>query len=346
MNEIERNELVRLYWHEQFTQYEMARFLNTSQFTIYRLMREKDVPALQWSVPDNPHKDERVLRELYEEKFYNAYDIAEFFDVSQKTIQSWLRNFGIDTRRNQVSQTLSDYRHVDEPWTDADLLERMYHTHLLSAPEIAKTLGCSTAKVEYRMRKHDIETRTQSEAAYVNKYGELPPEDGSVSMDDQQDSGKPVLMADGGEEKETYDPADSIQQAIEQGPDEQSTDDDSGNSSEGDRTPGTLTKKDKLSVRLTLTAWSNHPKDDLSATELRTHALRPLSGHFERRALDILFAHGVIEDTRTVGVSRMYELTGEDVPFSETLTELVTSLEISIPSEELKDAEADPTVLA
>lgn len=60
----------------------------------------------------------------------------------------------------------------DRPWTDKELLERLYTDELLSSTQISEGWDCSSATVLNWLRKHGIRVRTPSEA-HQNSHGSL-----------------------------------------------------------------------------------------------------------------------------------------------------------------------------
>jgi predicted DNA-binding protein YlxM (UPF0122 family) len=63
------------------------------------------------------YKDEETLRELYHEQDLTTYEIAERFDVTQRTIHRWITKNEIETRepgaraksRKEFLQPIKDY---------------------------------------------------------------------------------------------------------------------------------------------------------------------------------------------------------------------------------------------
>lgn len=58
-------------------------------------------------------------------------------------------------------------RDRERPWSDKELLEKLYHDMKLSMNQISKGWGCSNSTISKWIGRHDIEKRTRSEASLL-----------------------------------------------------------------------------------------------------------------------------------------------------------------------------------
>lgn len=98
------------------------------------------------------YRDEETLRRLYHDEWMSTIAIADEFDVSDKTIQYWMKKHGIE-RRDHTEKTAHPELH------DADLLREWYHDEGLTTFDIADRIGCEQAPVWQAMNRHGTELR-------------------------------------------------------------------------------------------------------------------------------------------------------------------------------------------
>lgn len=103
-DEIEPNELRRLYWEEGFQQKEIAVFYDVDISTISTRMKEHDIPTVYIDQSQYTYRDEKLLRKLYWEKLLPTTKIAELFSVASGTINTHLRRNDIELRNQMECQ--------------------------------------------------------------------------------------------------------------------------------------------------------------------------------------------------------------------------------------------------
>src|SRR5688572_7224894 len=104
---------------------------------------------------------EDVLRKLYLEEQLTQKEIGERFGCDQSMISWYLKKYKIQTRgafgSNKPVQT-EDYE------IDIEVLKQLYFEEKLTQGEIAERLGCTKAAIQRRMYKHNIQSRSGSQA--------------------------------------------------------------------------------------------------------------------------------------------------------------------------------------
>lgn len=100
------------------------------------------------SLPDNPHRSERILTHLYDDHFLNKEEVAEQLDCSLATVSKWFNEFDIETRPTGTRYEMPE-----------DELYHLYVEKGLSPNEVAEHFGCTHTAVRNRLEKYGIEIR-------------------------------------------------------------------------------------------------------------------------------------------------------------------------------------------
>lgn len=107
---------VKKHYRETDCSGEVCRFCGRDDFLSKKGKKQHEAKS-----HDRPYKDEDVLRKLYIDREMGINQIANRFDVADKTIQDWLEKHGIETRdwgesikRNKANFVISD--HGYERW--------------------------------------------------------------------------------------------------------------------------------------------------------------------------------------------------------------------------------------
>lgn len=113
---------------------------------------------------DRKYRDEDWFKQKYVEEDLTLAEMTELCSVTESTLSNWAQRHGVNHRRREYD--LSDVTIPSErPWADADLMQTLYHEKEMSTTAIAAELDCSTGGVNNWLKKHQIETRSRSEAA-------------------------------------------------------------------------------------------------------------------------------------------------------------------------------------
>lgn len=120
---------------------------------------------------EKPWHDERVMRELYENRGLTYQEIADAVGCSQSGVYGWLLRHGLHEKVKDVDiPDIPD----EEPYKDATLMEELYIEKNLGTNVMSALLECANATVLKYLREHDIRVRTQSEGVR-NGYGSTDP---------------------------------------------------------------------------------------------------------------------------------------------------------------------------
>lgn len=95
---------------------------------------------------EKPHRNEKLLRDLYIRQNLSHRDIADRLDVNHKTVRRWRRRFDLK-----------------KPWKDRDILYEMYIEDGLTARDIADRFNCRATTISKWLGRHDIETPDNTE---------------------------------------------------------------------------------------------------------------------------------------------------------------------------------------
>lgn len=133
--------------------------------------------AVEQNTQEKPWRDRDVLEDLYIEKELSGREIAQRFGCDNVTVYRWLDRHNIPRRGTCAPD------HDDTPWRNEELLRRMYVEEEMSTIEIADEWGCGTSTVTKWLHKHEIQTRTPSEAAPTGE--EHPHHDGRKSTPEE-----------------------------------------------------------------------------------------------------------------------------------------------------------------
>jgi transposase len=96
--------------------------------------------------PENPHRDKRLMRDLFIRQNLTARDIADRMDLHPKTVRRWLKK-----------------HNVKRPWRQRDVMYQMYIRDGLTQYEIADRFNCRSTTISKWLRRHGIETPDGSE---------------------------------------------------------------------------------------------------------------------------------------------------------------------------------------
>jgi transposase-like protein len=101
---------------------------------------------MECRTPEAPHRDKKLMRDMYVRRNYSAKDIAGEFDLHPRTIREWLKKHDIQ-----------------QPWRDEDVLYEMYIEDGLTQGEIANRFNCRETTISKWIRRHGIETPSGAE---------------------------------------------------------------------------------------------------------------------------------------------------------------------------------------
>lgn len=160
------NWLYEQHWENDKTLAEMGEIAGVSDATIERKMHKHDVETKSPSQAQTDGDVEQLqdgewLREQYWENERTLADIAAELDVTDVTVNEWMKRHGIERRDTTASEVQADGN--VEPLKNADWLHEHYVEKEMSAGEIGEMLGVSTTPVLRFMHEHGIEARSIAE---------------------------------------------------------------------------------------------------------------------------------------------------------------------------------------
>jgi transposase len=153
------------YKNQQKSMSEIADILGVDSSTVDRWMKKHGIETRSYSEAASTDgnirklRDEEWLREQYENREKSQVEIADELDVDESTVIRWMKKHGIETRSNSERQSEGDVGKLrDEEW-----LREQYENQQKTTYEIAEELNVSSNTVVRWMRKHGIQTRSNSE---------------------------------------------------------------------------------------------------------------------------------------------------------------------------------------
>lgn len=117
-----------------------------------------------------PWKDRERLIDLYERQGYTFREIGDLLGCSESTVNRWMKRHKRDSIIDGIDVEIPD----DRPYTDPDLMERLYTDEKLSTEDMSVVLGCSSATVNKWLKKHGTQLRERSESVSLAKGGRKP----------------------------------------------------------------------------------------------------------------------------------------------------------------------------
>lgn len=140
------------YWDEGMSGPEIADEWGCATRTITEWRHKHGIETKPQNYGE-PWTDEETLRELYVEKRMSTYEIAEKFDVHDKTIGNALEENGIQAR------STGSGLEPNQPWHDKERVRRLYVEEKLTAEEIGERLGCSKSTILHQLSEFGIPRR-------------------------------------------------------------------------------------------------------------------------------------------------------------------------------------------
>ena len=152
--------LRELYLGRGLTTAEVGDVLDVAQCTVSKWLRRHDIETKTagevCSDGDTDKlRDEAWLRQQYVNARKSMSTIADEIDVSQPTVNRWLRRHDIPIRRPEETYTAGDF----DKLRDEDWLREQYVEEHRSAADIARTVGVVETTVRKWLRRHDIDVR-------------------------------------------------------------------------------------------------------------------------------------------------------------------------------------------
>jgi len=161
---------------------EIADDCSVRKKTIWRWVKKFDISARSGGPQPGPWKEADWLRDQYLSQQKSIYQIADEQDCDEKTIRNWLAKHGIETRdysdRHPASREHRKYR--DEDW-----LRTQYVNMEKTAATIADDCDVSRTTIYRWLDRHDIDTRSVSEARQIteSRAVRLPEDDDAEDTD-------------------------------------------------------------------------------------------------------------------------------------------------------------------
>lgn len=118
--------------------------------------------------PDKPYQSREWLQNKYSEEELSTHEIADDAGVCNTTILRWLDQFQIPTR-----SVTGEMECCTEPYTQKSRLQELYIEQELSMSDVAEQLGVTPGTIERWLDKHNIDSRSLSEAHSEGRIGRL-----------------------------------------------------------------------------------------------------------------------------------------------------------------------------
>lgn len=270
-------------------------------------------------MPTKPDREDLVR--LYWQEGFDQAEMAKFYDTDQSIVCDWMKEQDVPAYGWKAQS--------EQPYYKSErVLRYLYEKRLFTMEQIGELFDVTGKGIEYWMDKHGIERRSISEAAYIRRTGEKPPEDWtppSQQVEEPQsletpgpDNAPPVLIADGGpnhDPDEDPEPEEDPNLEDEAVPtnwtDQEPEDEDDSDGDDDESGPGKLTDDDRQAMRLVITAWDETAYADLSVTEISQ--LVGVTRYWVNKAINRLVYEGKIQQERTVGVSKTYSRVSSDL---------------------------------
>jgi len=159
-------EWLREQYHElEKSQGELAELADATEKTIIRWMRKYGIESRSMSEAKSEgdihlYTDPEWLREQHWDQGRTLNEMGELAGVSGTTVRRWMDKHDIERRSNIEAQTDGDR----ELYTDPDWLQEQYWDQERTVAEIGELTGVSETTIRRWMDRHNIETRSNSEA--------------------------------------------------------------------------------------------------------------------------------------------------------------------------------------
>ena len=163
------------HWENNHTLSEIGEMVGVSDTAVIRKMEDYDVETktraqAQTDGDIEQLRDREWLKNQYWERGRTLADIGDELDVTDVTVNEWMKKHGIERRDTTASEVQADGN--VEPLKDADWLREHYVEKEMSAGEIAAELGVSKTPVLRFMKEHGIKARSIAER---NSHGDVEP---------------------------------------------------------------------------------------------------------------------------------------------------------------------------
>lgn len=149
---IEKTKLENLYIKQRKTAQEIAKIFKCSKATILRRLKKYNIRMR--SQPEailGKYKiiiSKEKLEELYLKKRKALYQVASISKCSMGTVIRRLKEFNIPLRNREEAQT--------KIFIPKEKLKKLYVDEQKSCPKIAQIFGCSSASIQYKLKKFGI----------------------------------------------------------------------------------------------------------------------------------------------------------------------------------------------
>ena len=121
---------------------------------------------------DALYRDERLLRQLYEEQGLSDDEVAQELGCNRRNVQYWRNKFGIEGR-TLSSATELRHKKNPEPYKDHKWCEQQYVEQQKSTYQIAAELECSPGTIRFWLMRHEIALRAGDESYHLSHANTL-----------------------------------------------------------------------------------------------------------------------------------------------------------------------------
>jgi hypothetical protein len=154
-----KEKLVELYCDRRMTTRRIAKKLGITRRKVEYWMRKWGIEArsaIETRYPDRPKPPTKeILYNLYWVRYLSYVEIANIYQVDQKSVSYWLDKYGIPKRTNW--ETRRNGNNPREPTKKE--LKKLYCDRGLSLDEVGNIFGMSGHAIQIRMRKFDLPIR-------------------------------------------------------------------------------------------------------------------------------------------------------------------------------------------
>ena len=179
------------------SQGEVADSAGVTESTIRRWMKEHVIERRSMSEAKSEgdtelYTDPDWLRKQHWDRGKTMVEVGELAGVSGTTIKRWMDKLGLERRSNSEAQSDGDR----DLYTNSDWLQEQYWDQEKTVAQIGELAGVSETTIKRWMNRHNIETRSPSEA---QTDGDIEPLKNPQWLEDQYWSRGKTLVEIGNE---------------------------------------------------------------------------------------------------------------------------------------------------
>ena len=147
-NDLDDEEIRKLYIEEGLTTVQIGKKLGTSATTIHKRLKEQGIKGRNKRIHDN--LDDEKIKKLYIKEGLTTYQIGEKFGVSYNTINKRLKKQGVKVQSKRIRDDLDD-----------EEIKKLYIKKGLTIYQIGEKFGASPNTINKKLKEQGVEVRNK-----------------------------------------------------------------------------------------------------------------------------------------------------------------------------------------